>query len=63
MDKGTLVGIVAGMGVVIGAMFMGGSIMAFIYIPSLLIVLGGTIAATLVNFPVGDVIGSMRISE
>ncbi|TDI91281.1 MAG: motility protein A [Caldithrix sp.] len=63
MDKGTLVGIVAGMGVVIGAMFMGGSIMAFIDIPSLLIVLGGTIAATLVNFPMGDVIGAMKISQ
>ena len=63
MDKGTLIGIVAGMGVVITSMLMGGGVTAFIDIPSLMIVLGGTIAATLVNFPMGDVIGAMKITQ
>ena len=63
MDKGTLIGIVAGMGVVITSMLMGGGVTAFIDIPSLMIVLGGTIAATLVNFPMGDVIGAMKVTQ
>jgi len=63
MDKGTLIGIVAGLGLVIVSMLMGGGVAAFIDIPSLMIVLGGTIAATLVNFPMGDVIGVMKITQ
>lgn len=63
MDKGTLIGIVAGLGLVIVAMLMGGGVAAFFDIPSLLIVLGGTFAATLVNFPMGDVIGVMKVTQ
>ena len=63
MDKGTVIGIVAGLGLVIVSMLMGGSVMAFFDIPSLLIVLGGTFAATLVNFPMGDVIGVMKVTQ
>jgi len=63
MDKGTLIGIGAGLGLVIVSMLMGGGVMAFISIPSLLIVLGGTIAATLVNFPMGDVITVMKVTK
>jgi len=63
MDKGTLIGIVAGMGVVIASMLMGGGVGAFIDIPSFLIVLGGTFAATLVNFPMADVIGVMKVTQ
>ncbi|MCH8019198.1 motility protein A [candidate division KSB1 bacterium] len=63
MDKGTLIGISAGLGLVIVSMLMGGGVAAFIDIPSLLIVLGGTIAATLVNFPMEDVIGVMKVTQ
>jgi len=63
MDKGTLIGIGAGLGLVIVSMLMGGSVTAFISIPSLLIVGGGTIAATLVNFPMGDVITVMKVTK
>ncbi|MCH7755631.1 motility protein A [candidate division KSB1 bacterium] len=63
MDKGTLIGIGAGLGLVIVSMSMGGGVAAFIDIPSLMIVLGGTIAATLVNFPMGDVIGVMKVTQ
>ncbi len=63
MDKGTLIGIGAGLGLVIVSMLMGGGIAAFFDIPSLLIVLGGTFAATLVNFPMGDVIGVMKVTQ
>ncbi|MCH7673531.1 motility protein A [candidate division KSB1 bacterium] len=63
MDKGTVIGIVAGLGLVIVSMLMGGSVAAFFDIPSLLIVLGGTFAATLVNFPMEDVIGVMKVTQ
>ena len=63
MDKGTLIGIGAGLGLVIVSMLMGGGVTAFISIPSLMIVLGGTIAATLVNFPMKDVISVMKVTQ
>ena len=63
MDKSTIIGIVAGLGLVAASMLMGGGLGAFIDIPSLLIVLGGTIAATLVNFPLSDVIGVMKVTQ
>ncbi len=63
MDKGTLIGISAGLGLVLVSMLMGGGVTAFISIPSLMIVLGGTIAATLVNFPMKDVISVMKVTQ
>ncbi len=63
MDKGTLIGIVAGLGLVAVSMLMGSGLTAFIDIPSLMIVLGGTFAATLVNFPMGDVVGVMKVTQ
>lgn len=63
MDKSTLIGVVAGLGLVATSMLLGGGIGAFIDIGSLLIVLGGTIAATLVNFPLRDFIGVMKVTQ
>lgn len=63
MDKGTLIGIVSGLGLVAVSMMMGGGIGPFIDIPSLIMVLGGTIAATLVNFSFQDVIGLMKVTQ
>lgn len=51
MDKSAIIGIVAGLALVIGAIFMGSGIGMFISVPSLLIVAGGTVAATAVAFP------------
>jgi chemotaxis protein MotA len=48
VDIATLVGIVAGIGVIIGAILIGGPLGAFINVPGILIVLGGTVAATLI---------------
>lgn len=63
MDKATLIGIVSGLGLVIASIFMGGNLSWFIDIPSLMIVLGGTVAATCVNFPMADVIGVMKVTK
>ncbi len=50
MDFASFIGILAGFGLIIGAIFTSGSLNAFIDIPSFIIVFGGTIGASLVNY-------------
>ncbi len=61
MDLGTVVGIALGFGLLIGSILMGGEMGAFISVPSLLIVVGGTAAATLINFPIPDFLSVMKV--
>ena len=61
MDFTTLIGIVSGVGLVLVAIFMGGGISIFINIPSMMITFGGTLGATLINFPFSKVIGVLRV--
>ncbi len=56
MDIATLFGIIFGFALVIGAIFMGGSIGDFINLPSIMIVFGGTAAAISVTFPLEEVV-------
>lgn len=63
LDLATLVGVVSGMLLMCAAMLMGGGLGMFINIPSMLIVVGGTIAATLVNFPLREVLGVVRVAH
>ena len=56
MDLATVVGISSAFALVVIAMTLGGSILMFIDIPSLLIVVGGTIGVTLINYPLRDVL-------
>lgn len=54
MDITTVVGTVLGFGLVFFAMATGpGGLAIFIDVPSVMIVFGGTIAVTLMNFPIG----------
>jgi len=61
MDIATLVGIIGGLGLVFGSMALGGPISAFFNVPGLLIVVGGTIAATLINEGMSHVKGAMKV--
>ena len=54
MDFATLIGLIIGSAVIVMAMLSGTDITVFINLPGLLIVLGGTFAATLIKFPIGD---------
>ena len=56
MDISTVVGIVAGFGLIFVAIILGGSLDTFINVPAMVIVIGGTISATLINFPLSDVV-------
>ncbi|MFT5432679.1 MAG: chemotaxis protein MotA [Myxococcota bacterium] len=51
MDTGTVIGFVTAFGLIVASMVLGGSVGAFIDVPSLLIVLGGTTGVLLINYP------------
>ena len=62
MDLATVIGFAMGFGAIIyGIIGSGVPFSAFIDPPSLLIVLGGTIAALFINFPMARVLGTMKI--
>ncbi len=57
MDIATVVGIIAGFGLIFISIILGGSLDTFINVPAIVIVVGGTISATLINYPLSDLIG------
>ncbi len=61
MDIATVIGIIGGFGLVIFAILSGAGAEVFLHIPSLGIVLGGTISSTLIYFPLNAVLGVMSI--
>ncbi len=63
MDVATLIGILVGGGLVIAAISMGGSGTWFINLPSLMIVIGGTIGATLISYPLSDVLSVFKVAK
>lgn len=61
MDIATIVGLLGGFGVIIGAIATGGDIMLFVNVPGILIVVGGTFMATLMQISLKDFLGSFTI--
>ncbi|MCF7802847.1 MAG: flagellar motor protein [Candidatus Marinimicrobia bacterium] len=61
MDFATLIGVVAGVTLVFFSIFNGGGGSTFLEINSLLIVLGGTLSATFINFKIKDVLGVFTV--
>ncbi|MGC1955691.1 MAG: MotA/TolQ/ExbB proton channel family protein, partial [Gammaproteobacteria bacterium] len=62
LDVATLLGLVAGFGVILGAIAIGGSPLMFFNISSVVIVIGGTIAATLIKFPLSHLLGAFKVA-
>jgi chemotaxis protein MotA len=60
MDLGTLIGIILGIGLVVGSIVVGGGA-GFLNLPSLMITIGGAFAATLMNFPLPKIIGTISV--
>jgi chemotaxis protein MotA len=56
MDIATLLGLVGGFALVVGAIFLGGSLGAFIDIPSVLIVVMGTFMVTMISYSLPEMI-------
>ena len=61
MDIATILGVISAFGLVIVAIFMGGGLALFINIPALMIVVGGTLGATMISYPLKDVIGVSNV--
>jgi len=61
MDPATLIGIVVSLGLVGWSILSGDGAMTFLNVPSIVIVFGGTVGATLVCFPMNNVVGVMGI--
>ncbi len=62
MDLATLIGLFGALGVIVAAVFVGGSAPTFFNIPSLLIVVGGTFMASLIKFPVHQFLGAFKVA-
>ena len=63
VDLATLLGIIVATGLVVSSILLGGSGSWFINYPSLMIVLGGTMGATLINYPLADVISVFKVTQ
>jgi len=63
MDFGTVIGIITGLGLIGLSIFSQDGWSFFFNANAALIVLGGTAAATLVNFPLPDVVGVLRTAK
>ncbi|MEZ4648109.1 MAG: MotA/TolQ/ExbB proton channel family protein [Candidatus Eisenbacteria bacterium] len=61
MDRGTVIGLALGIAFVTLAIALGQSPKAFWNLPSLLIVVGGTFATTLVKFPISNFLGTVQV--
>lgn len=54
VDIGTPIGLLLGIGLVVAAILMGSDLMTFFNAPSILVVVGGTMAATIIAFPLNE---------
>ncbi len=61
MDIATILGVISAFGLVFIAIVMGGGVHIFINIPALMIVVGGTLGATMISYPLRDVFGVFSV--
>jgi len=54
VDLATIIGLIAGILLLLGAVFVEGNVILFINLPSVLIVMGGTLAATMISYPLNQ---------
>ncbi len=62
MDLATLIGILGAFGIVVAAMVLGGSVMVFLNVPSLLIVIIGTLMVVLMKFNLSQCLGAFKVA-
>ncbi len=61
MDLATVIGILSAFGLVFFGIMSGGSLLIFWDAASAAIVVGGTFGVTLINYPLGDVLGVLKV--
>lgn len=62
MDLATVIGLVGAFGIVIAAMVLGGSVLVFINVPSLLIVFLGSLMVVMMKFSLSQFLGSVKVA-
>lgn len=62
MDIATLLGLFGGLGVIVAAIFIGGSVGTFINVPSIVVVVGGTFMVTLSQISLAQFLGSFKVA-
>lgn len=62
MDIATIIGVVSGTGFILITILMGSGLGLFINIPSVMVVFGGTIASTLIAYPLSDFLKVMGLT-
>ena len=63
MDIATVIGLVLGFAAILGSIVAGGPLSAFIDVGSIFVVVGGTIASTLINYSLDQVIALVNIMK
>ena len=61
MDLATLIGLIGALVIVVMAMVTGGDVMIFVNVPSILIVVGGTVFAVMAKYSLGQFLGAMKV--
>jgi chemotaxis protein MotA len=61
MDIATIIGIVVGLVLIFSAILSSGNLTTFWHVPSLMITIGGTMAATFINYPMSQIISVTRV--
>ena len=62
MDIATVIGLFGGLGVIVSAIFLGGSVSTFLNVPSLVVVVGGTMMVTLCQISLAQFLGSFKVA-
>ncbi len=62
MDLATLIGLLGAFGIIIAAIVVGGSPIIFVNLPSVFIVVGGSLFAVLMKFQLGQFLGAFKIA-
>ncbi len=61
MDIASLVGVLLAFGIITASIMMGGPFIIFVNVPSILVVVGGTLGATLMRVTLADFLGSFKV--
>ena len=63
MDLGSLIGLILAVALIVGSMLIGTApLTAFFDAPSVLVVVGGSIAAALICFPISSILGAPKVA-
>lgn len=63
MDRGTLIGFLLGLGLLVMVVALGPNSTKFVHPPSMLVVFGGVMASTLIRFPLSAVRASLDVAS